>query len=323
MIVITGGAGFIGSCLLWKLNENSIEDIIIVDKFSQNSKKWKNLVKRRFIDIVNRDFFFEWTEKFHKQIKFIFHLGACTNTMEEDVDYIISTNYEYSKKIYEICCKYNIPLIYASSAATYGAGEKGYFDDEKLIPFLKPLNPYGWSKQLFDLWVLRQKEKPSQLVGLKFFNVYGPNEYHKGRMASVVFHAYNQIKQEGKVKLFKSYKKEIPHGEQKRDFIYVKDVVECIFRIYLNKNISGIFNLGTGVASSFNELATSLFEALSVKKRITYISMPLTLRNQYQYYTKAQMERLLSFFSDIKFCSLKEGIFDYVKNYLRNEDPYL
>ncbi|MCX8163741.1 MAG: ADP-glyceromanno-heptose 6-epimerase [Candidatus Micrarchaeota archaeon] len=323
MIVVTGGAGFIGSALIWKLNENNINEIIIVDNFKQNNKKWRNLLKRRFVDIVDRDLFFVWFEKYNKQIKVIFHLGACTNTMEENVDYILRTNYEYSKKIYELCCKYEIPLIYASSAATYGRGEKGYNDDEKIIPLLKPLNLYGWSKQLFDLWVLNQKDKPPQLVGLKFFNVYGPNEYHKGRMASVVFHAYNQIRERGRVNLFKSYKKEIPHGEQKRDFIYIKDVVECLFKIYLNKNINGIFNLGTGIASSFNELATFLFESLSMKKKITYIPMPVTLITQYQYYTNAQMTKFLSFFKDINFYTLKEGIFDYVKNYLTKDDPYL
>lgn len=322
MIVVTGAGGFIGSALIWKLNENSIDSIIVVDKFHSN-KKWLNLKKRKFLDVVDRDLFFVWCEKHAKEIKCLFHLGACTNTMENDVDYILKTNYDYSKKIYEISTKYKIPLLYASSAATYGAGENGYDDSENIIPSLKPLNPYGWSKQLFDLWVLKQKEKPAQLVGLKFFNVYGPNEYHKNKMASVIFHSYNQIKEKGSIKLFKSYLKDIPHGEQKRDFVYVKDVVEVIFKIYQNKKINGIFNLGTGVASSFNELATSLFAALNKKKRVKFINMPENLKNQYQYYTRAEMQKLLKILPDIKFHSLQEGIYDYTKNYLTKEDQYL
>jgi len=322
MILVTGAAGFIGSVLIWKLNEKGVNNILIADKF-HNEFKWKNLNKRSFLDIIDRDDLFEWLEKNNKSITNVIHLGACTNTMETDVDYILRTNYQYSKKLYAFCCKNKTPFIYASSAATYGAGEKGYEDDIELIDELHPLNPYGWSKQLFDKWVLNQKEKPPQVAGLKFFNVYGPNEYHKGEMASVIYHAFKQVRSEGKINLFKSYKKEYRDGEQIRDFIYVKDVVECIFKIYEDRSINGIFNLGCGNAQSFNELAANVFNALSLKKKIKYIPMPKSLKNQYQYFTEAKMDKLLSVIKHEHFYDLEKGINDYVGNYLNTPDPYI
>ncbi len=322
MILVTGAAGFIGSVLIWKLNQEGIKNIFIADKF-HDEFKWKNLSKRNFQDIIDRDDLIDWLEKNPKSIKTVIHLGACTNTMETDVDYILKTNYEYSKKLYAFCYRNKVPLIYASSAATYGAGERGYADDIELIQELQPLNPYGWSKLLFDKWVLNQKEKPPQVAGLKFFNVYGPNEYHKGAMASVIYHAFKQVKAEGKIKLFKSYKKEYSHGGQERDFIYVKDVVECIFKIHEDRSINGIFNLGTGKARSFNELADSVFKSLSLNKKIKYIPMPKHLRNQYQYFTEAKMDKLLSVINYESFYSLESGVKDYIKNYLDAPDPYI
>ncbi|MBN2546737.1 MAG: ADP-glyceromanno-heptose 6-epimerase [Spirochaetes bacterium] len=323
MILVTGAAGFIGSVMIWKLNEKGINNILIADKFHKESK-WKNLNKRSFQDIIDRDCLFDWLEKYGRTtINTVIHLGACTNTMETDVDYILRTNYEYSKSLFAFCSKNKIPLIYASSAATYGAGEKGYTDNIEQINDLLPLNPYGWSKQLFDKWVLNQKEKPPQVAGLKFFNVYGPNEYHKGTMASVIYHAFKQVKSKGKISLFKSYKKNYNDGEQKRDFIYVKDVVECIFKIYEDRSISGIFNLGRGKARSFNELAGCVFKALSLKQKIKYIPMPEHLKNQYQYFTEAKMDKLLSIIKYDAFYGLEHGVSDYIRNYLNTHDPYI
>ncbi|KAA0259561.1 ADP-glyceromanno-heptose 6-epimerase [Deferribacter autotrophicus] len=313
MILLTGAAGFIGSVILKHLNNNGISDILCVDRLGEKIK-WRNLVAKKFTDFIDREEFIESLDKFNN-IDFIIHMGACTDTTEFNLDYLMDINYEYSKKLFQFATTKKIPIIYASSAATYGNGELGYNDDESLIPELKPLNPYGFSKQLFDIWVLKQKEKPPFWAGFKFFNVYGPNEYHKGRMASVIFHAFNQLKETGVIKLFKSHREDYKHGEQKRDFIYVKDVAKVIFYFFSNPKNSGIYNLGTGNARSFNDLANNVIKNYG-KGKIHYIDMPEDIRDKYQYFTEAKMEKLYSLDYSEKFYSLEEGIQDYVTNFL-------
>ncbi len=321
MIVITGAAGFIGSVMAWKLNEEGIENIILSDKF-HSGEKWRNISKRKYFDWVDRDELFSWLYENGNNVRAVIHMGACSATTEKNMDFLIKNNYEYSKKLWDICVEKEINFIYASSAATYGAGENGY-DDRKSIENLVPLNPYGYSKQIFDLWALKQRRKPIQWVGLKFFNVYGPNEYHKGKMSSVIYHAFNQINETGKVKLFKSYKEGFKDGEQKRDFIYVKDVVDVIKFFLENEEKSGIFNLGTGKADTFMSLAENTMEAMERKKNIEFIEMPDELRGKYQYFTEASMEKLKKIGYTKYFHTLNEGIEDYVKNYLMKEDKYI
>lgn len=320
MILVTGGAGFIGSCFIKKLNDNGIEDIVIIDKL-RIGDKWKNLIGKKFIDFQNKDYidlakFFEIN---HKRIEAIFHFGACTDTTEKNADYLLENNYKFSKQLAEYAISHNIRFIYASSAATYGSGENGYSDYE--FEKLKPLNMYGFSKHLFDLWVIKNKYD-SIFVGLKFFNVFGPNEYHKGEMASMVYKAFNQVKTTGKVKLFKSYNSEYLDGEQKRDFIYVKDVIDVIWSIYQDSNITGIYNLGTGQAHTWNELINSLFNALNLESKIEYIDMPSELINQYQYYTQAEMGKLEKTGLKLQFHTLNESVNDYVTNYLTQDWKY-
>ena len=322
MILVTGAAGFIGSALVWKLNVECIDNIIIADKFCSGAK-WSNLRKRKFYDSIDRNELFGWLKSNAKELDIIIHMGACTDTTQENMDFLISNNYEESKRLWSICVQERIRLVYASSAATYGAGELGYKDDIGLITELKPLSPYGWSKHLFDKWVLKQEIKPPQWVGFKFFNVYGPNEYHKDRMASVILHVFEQTKQEGKVRLFKSYKKEYTHGEQKRDFIYVKDVVDVINFFITNRNISGIYNVGTGKARTFNDLARAVFDSLGKEVKIEYVDMPKGLRKQYQYFTEANIDKLRTAGYKGNFHTLEKGIRDYVQNYLNTEDSYL
>jgi ADP-L-glycero-D-manno-heptose 6-epimerase len=257
-----------------------------------------------------------WIDENYREVEFCFHIGARTDTTEFNTEIFDELNVAYSKMLWNKCIDYQIPLVYASSAATYGLGELGYDDTEALIPKLKPLNPYGISKNDFDIWALAQEKKPFFWAGLKFFNVYGPNEYHKNRMASVVFHAYNQIKMTGSLKLFKSHRPDFADGEQMRDFIYVKDLVSvCIFLMEHRKN-SGIYNLGTGIARSFNDLGKSTFNAVEKDVNITYIDTPEDIRDKYQYFTEANMSKLISIGYDKPFCSLEEGVKDYVKNYL-------
>jgi len=322
MIILTGGAGFIGSCLLKKLNDNGVQDVIVVDSLG-TSTKWKNLVKKKYLDYYEKDDFLELLdneEQFAEAIDIIVHLGACTSTTENDVDYLMDNNYSYTSFLAEYASENNIRFIYASSAATYGNGESGYSD--KLFDELEPLNPYGYSKHITDLWVRRNKFD-REFTGLKFFNVYGPNEYHKGDMASMIYKAYHQINSTGKMKLFKSYKTEFKDGEQKRDFIYVKDVVEIIWKIIQNPDIHGIYNLGTGKARTWNSLASAVFKALGKKTNIEYIDMPDELKNQYQYFTQADMKRLLKAIGGFEFTSLEDGITDYVQNYLMSTKMYL
>ncbi len=315
MIIVTGAAGFIGSCLIAKLNELNFNYIIAVDDFS-NEEKNKNLIGKKIKERVERNDFFQWLDQNNREVEFLFHIGARTDTTEFNKEIFDTLNVNYSKHVWEACVKYQIPLVYASSAATYGLGELGYDDNESEIHLLKPLNPYGDSKNDFDNWALKQEEKPFFWAGLKFFNVYGPNEYHKSRMASVIWHAYRQILSNGSLKLFKSHKPEYQDGEQIRDFIYVKDLVDvCIFLMEHRKN-SGIYNLGTGKARSFNDLGKSTFTALDKPVQINYIDTPLDIRDKYQYFTEANMKKLMDIGYTKPFYTLEEGVKDYVQNYL-------
>jgi ADP-L-glycero-D-manno-heptose 6-epimerase len=315
MIVVTGAAGFISSCLIAKLNANGFTDLVLVDDFSKTVKR-ANWEDKKYRTLVERDVFFEWLKRNQQQVEFIFHLGARTDTTEFDTTIFDELNLNYSKKIWQSCVNFNIPLVYASSAATYGAGEFGYEDDDAKINELRPLNPYGESKNEFDKWALLQTEKPLFWAGLKFFNVYGPNEYHKGRMASVIFHAYHQIKNTGSMKLFRSHKKEFADGEQLRDFVYVKDVVEvCYFLMHLRKH-SGIYNLGTGKARTFKSLAEQTFKSMNKSLNVEFVDIPADIRDTYQYFTQASMSKLKKIGYSSNFYSLEDGIDDYVQNYL-------
>lgn len=315
MIIVTGAAGFIGSCLISKLNDLNFNYIVAVDDFS-NFEKNKNLIGKKILHQIDREDFFDWLDHNYKEIEFCFHIGARTDTAEFDKKIFDHLNVNYSKEIWKRCVAYQIPLVYASSAATYGLGEQGYDDNEDTIINLKPLNPYGDSKNEFDLWALKQDKKPFFWAGLKFFNVYGPNEFHKSRMASVVYHAFKQIKETGKMKLFKSHHPKFQDGEQSRDFIYVKDLIDvCIFLMEHRKN-SGIYNLGTGKARTFKDLVFATFKAMNIKPSISYIDTPIDIRDTYQYFTEASMSKLKSIGYSKEFTTLEEGVNDYVKQYL-------
>ncbi len=321
MIVVTGAAGFIGSVLTGKLNEERLTDLILVDKFD-NPEKNKNIKGKLFSEKIDRNSFFSWLDSNHENVDFILHIGARTDTTEFDKSVFDKLNLNYSKKVWEKSSEYEIPLIYASSAATYGMGEFGYKDDHDIVYKLKPLNPYGESKNEFDKWALKQDKRPPFWAGLKFFNVYGPNEYHKGRMASVIFHAYRQIKNTGKVKLFKSHNPDFKDGEQLRDFVYVKDVVDVIVYLMNTQPESGLYNLGTGKARTFLDLAKNTFEALDMKPDIEFIDTPGDIRDKYQYFTQADMSKLISTGYNKPFTALENGIDDYVRNYLTENKYY-
>ncbi len=314
-IVVTGAAGFIGSCLVGFLNEKGFSNLILVDDFGREDKN-PNLEGKKFMARVEREYFFEWLFRNPINVDFFFHIGARTDTTE--FNYIIHQhfNVEYSKKVWQYCTVHHIPLVYASSAATYGSGEAGYEDNHELISILKPLNAYGISKNEFDKWVLHQEDHPPFWTGLKFFNVYGPNEYHKGRMASVIFHAFNQVKKEGVVKLFRSHVQGFRDGEQLRDFVYVKDVLKVCFWMMESRPANGIYNLGTGKARTFNDLVKSTFSGLDMDPVIEYIDMPEDIRDKYQYFTEARMHKLLESGYEDEFYSLEEGVDDYVRNHL-------
>ncbi|MGZ3863202.1 MAG: ADP-glyceromanno-heptose 6-epimerase [Bacteroidia bacterium] len=322
MLIITGAAGFIGSCLVSELNHAGIEDIVISDDFS-NVEKNKNLEGKKYLQKVHRDDLIAFLEQNKGKVDFIFHIGAKTDTTLFDIPTFDRLNLNYTKKIWDFCAKNNVSLVYASSAATYGLGEFGYDDeDESIIPKLKPLNPYGDSKNDFDKWALQQTSRPPYWVGLKFFNVYGPNEYHKARMASVIFHAFNQIKQNGKVKLFRSHNPKYADGGQLRDFIYVKDLCSVILFLYKHKVPSGIYNLGTGKARTFADLAKNTFKAMGVAENIEFIDTPIDIRDKYQYFTEAKMNKLIKAGYTKPFSTLEEGVEDYVKNYLDSHNYY-
>ncbi|WP_276134616.1 ADP-glyceromanno-heptose 6-epimerase [Polluticoccus soli] len=312
-IAITGAAGFIGSYLVGHLNRLGFQNLVLVDDFS-NPAKAKNLEGKTYREQVNRDDFFAWANG--NAIQHIFHLGARTDTTEMDYEVHKRLNLDYSKKVWQLCIEQNIPLVYASSAATYGNGEFGYKDSHEIVEQLAPLNPYGRSKNEFDIWALSQKETPPFWVGLKFFNVYGPNEYHKGRMASVIFHAYRQIKNNGKVKLFRSHNPEYRDGEQMRDFIYVIDIVSICLWLMEKMPASGLYNAGTGKAETFKSLVTAIFDTLSIPVNIEYIDTPADIRDKYQYFTEADMSKLRAAGYDRPFQSLQAGINGYVGEFL-------
>ncbi len=320
-IIVTGAAGFIGSCLVGFLNDKGYENLILVDEFDDEEKEL-NLLHKKYAVRVERENFFEWIGKEKPSVDFVFHLGARTDTAEFNYNVHQHLNVDYSKKVWNYCTINNIPLVYASSAATYGDGEMGYNDDNKLVEMLKPLNPYGISKNEFDKWVLHQGDHPPFWAGLKFFNVYGPNEYHKKRMASVIFHSYNQIRKDGYVKLFRSHKEGFKDGEQLRDFIYVKDILKVCYWMMENKLPSSIYNLGTGKARTFIDLVNATYKSLEIKPTINFIDMPEDIRDKYQYFTEANMKKLQDAGYKENFYSLEDGITDYVKNYLSKNSFY-
>lgn len=313
-IVVTGGAGFIGSCIVRALNDKGRADILVVDDIAQTGK-WMNLRNKRFIEYIHKNRFLAELPQY-TDISMIIHMGAQSATTEKDFDYLWDNNVQYTKTLWNYCAERGIRFIYASSAATYGDGSMG-FDDRADIDRLLPLNGYGYSKQLFDLWVKHQARSfPVQHVGLKFFNVYGPNEYFKGNMASMVYHGYKQIKESGSIRLFRSYRKDYADGEQLRDFVYVKDVCDVILWLVDHPEISGLFNVGTGKAQSFNELAKATFSALGLQTNITYIEMPEQLKEKYQYYTQAEMKKLREAGYTKDFRTVMEGVRDYVQEHL-------
>ncbi len=321
MIVVTGAAGFIASVLVGALNDEGESDLLLVDKFEREDKM-KNLANKDYLQLMDRDLFISWFSENAKEVEFVFHLGARTDTTEFDKSIFDKLNLNYSKSIWTICTEHNIPLVYASSAATYGDGSLGYNDSHSIVEQLKPLNPYGESKNNFDKWVLKQDKTPPSWYGLKFFNVYGPNEFHKGRMASVIFHSYNQIKKTGGMKLFRSHRPDFKDGEQLRDFVYVKDVVEVMLFFFEFDAESGLYNLGTGKARSFLDLTKATFKAMGIKENISFIDTPEDIRDKYQYFTEANMQKLLDQGYAVPFYDLEAGVEDYVKQFLMKEDYY-
>lgn len=315
MIVVTGAAGFIGSCLVGKLNNKGLTEIVVVDDFSREDKL-RNIEHKTYREKIHRDLFMSWLEKHHGEVEFLFHIGARTDTAEFDKKVFDRLNLNYSKSIWELCTAYGIPLIYASSAATYGLGEHGYKDSHDIVDKLKPLNPYGESKNEFDKWVLKQPKTPPFWAGMKFFNVYGPNEYHKGRMASVIFHAYHQIRNNGKVRLFRSHKPEYKDGEQLRDFIYVKDVTDVLYFLMRRGEKPGLYNLGTGKARTFLDLARAVFRSMDLPGNIEFIDTPDDIRDKYQYFTEAEMDKLRNAGYEFPFYTLEDGIEEYVQGFL-------
>lgn len=317
MVIVTGGAGFIGSCVVRALNNTGIEDVIIVDNIA-STDKWLNIRNKKYIKYIHKSEFFGELPKL-ENVTAIIHMGAQSSTTETNFDYLWKNNFEYTKALWNYCAEKQIRFIYASSAATYGDGSHG-FDDQVNIDKLLPLNSYGYSKQLFDLWVKHQATVfPKQHVGLKFFNVYGPNEYFKGSMASMIFHGYNQIQTDGEVRLFKSCNSDYEDGGQLRDFVYVKDICSVILWLLQHEKVSGLFNVGTGKAHSFRELAEAIFHALGIEPNIKYIDMPEHLRKKYQYYTQAEMMQLRDAGYDKEFMNLETGARDYVLEHLSRD----
>ncbi|HQP25590.1 MAG TPA: ADP-glyceromanno-heptose 6-epimerase [Smithellaceae bacterium] len=323
MIIITGGAGFIGSAFAWKLNQEGIDDIIIVDRLG-TSDKWRNLVNLHYVDYLHSDDFLQriCKDELPFKVSAVVHMGACSSTTERNAEYLWKNNFLYTRTVAEWSVRRGIRFIYASSAATYGDGESGFSDDLSRIKMLKPINMYGYSKQVFDLWVLRHR-MDRKMAGIKFFNVFGPNEYHKGDMTSVIYKAFHQIRETGKVCLFKSYQPQYPDGGQMRDFVYVKNCVDILWWLLQNPGVNGIFNVGTGKARTWNDLIKAVFAAMDKQENIEYIEMPDSIRHQYQYFTQAEMDKLKESGCLIDFFTLEDSVRDYVVNYLQNHDPYL
>ncbi len=330
MIIVTGGTGFIGSNLVAALEEQGHEDIVVCDTLGMEDK-WRNIAKRELRDLVHPDRLFDYLDAHADEIDVIFHMGAISSTTEQDIDLVVETNIVLSRRLWNWCGRHNKRLIYASSAATYGDGDQGFDDFESVneLSILRPLNAYGWSKHVFDRRIARElknkkKAVPKQWAGLKFFNVYGPNEYHKGEQMSVICKLYPQVMAGAAAKLFKSHKDEYEDGGQLRDFVYVKDCVAVMIWLYENENVSGLFNIGTGKARSFKDLALSTFAAADKELKINFIDMPEFLREKYQYFTEAKMDKLRAAGYDKPFTDLEEGVRDYVQNYMvREDDKYL
>lgn len=326
-ILITGGAGFIGSNIAFQLNKNNL-NVAICDWLGQDDK-WKNLQHVVPEDLIAPETLSSWLDQQGKNLSAVIHMGAISATTETDADLIIERNFRLSVALWRFCAAHNIPFIYASSAATYGDGSNGFSDDtdDQNMTRLKPLNPYGWSKHLFDRWVLAQirrgMEAPPKWAGLKFFNVYGPNEYHKGSMKSVIAQNYGRVASGEAIKLFKSYHTEYADGGQMRDFIYVKDCVRVVAWMLDHTFDSGIYNIGTGVARSWNDLATAIFAASGLDPKIEYIDMPEALRDRYQYFTEAGMAKLIAAGFPGTFHNLEDGVRDYITSHLASQDPYL
>ena len=316
MIIITGGAGFIGSAMAWELNRQGVRDILVVDNLG-STNKWRNLVGLKYHRYIHKDEFLGLTKTRYMEgrIEAVIHMGACSATTEPDCDYLVHNNLEYSKTLCRFALERDARFIYASSAATYGDGSRGFDDSDEAMEALQPLNMYGYSKHLFDLW-LKGDGLLDKVAGLKFFNVFGPNEYHKDDMRSVVCKAFTQIRQTGKLKLFKSYRQEYAHGEQRRDFVYIKDCVRVIDWLLKNRSVGGVFNVGTGQARTWNDLARSVFAAMGRETQVEYVDMPDALRGKYQYYTCADLKKLAGRGCDVDFRPLEDGIADYVQNYL-------
>jgi len=321
MIVVTGAAGFIGSYLVGRLNKAGYKDLILVDKID-NPLKEQNLVNKKYRNFIDRDNFFKWLINHSHDVEFIFHLGARTDTVGQEPQLYQQLNLIYSQRLWNICSEIQVPLLYASSAATYGNGEEGFSDSHHNISHLRPLNLYGWSKHDFDVWALKQFRTPPFWAGMKFFNVYGPNEYHKGRMASVVLHAYQTIKETGKMELFRSHHKDYKDGEQSRDFIFVEDIADVMMFFMENQNNRGIFNVGTGKARSFMDLTVSVFNSMNLTPDISYIDCPIDLRGRYQYFTEADIQKLRDIGYTKPFTELEVGVEQYVGEFLKAEACY-
>lgn len=322
MIVITGGAGMIGSMIAWQLNQDGRDDLVIVDR-QRHAEQWQNLCHRTYADYLDKDELLPWLDKHAGKVDAIIHMGAISATTERDWNRLLEDNIRYSQHLWHWCTRHDVPLLYASSAATYGAGEAGYSDES--IEGLRPLNAYGYSKHFFDQWALRQadaEKAPPLWGGFKFFNVYGPNEYHKERMASVALHSYNQFRASGSVKLFRSDRPDVADGMQLRDFVYVKDAAAVVTWFLTSSSSDGIFNVGTGQARAFKDLASAVMESAGQAPDITWIDMPDDLKGKYQYYTQADMSKLRAAGYDRPFHTLEQGVRDYVQNYLMQPDPY-
>lgn len=327
-IIVTGAAGFIGSCMVQYLNQNGFNNLILVDNFDIAAKK-TNWETKQYAEQVNLEDLFDWLKQYESEVAAIIHLGARTDTTEFDYSVHEKLNVAYSKSIWNYCTEKQIPLIYASSAATYGAGELGYDDNHEIVEQLQPLNPYGISKNEFDKWALKEIKQPPSWAGLKFFNIYGPNEYHKERMASVIWHSFNQINNDGVVKLFKSHRDDFKDGQQLRDFVYVKDLLKVMHWMMVTMaNVNwpagqnGLYNLGTGQARSFYDLVMATFKGLDKEPEIVFIDMPVDIRDKYQYFTEANMQKLRAAGYNDKFYTLEEGVNDYVRNYLSKGEFY-
>jgi ADP-L-glycero-D-manno-heptose 6-epimerase len=321
MIVVTGAAGFIGSYLVGKLNRNGFKDLILVDTFDDPLKD-NNFNNKKFKKLIERENFLVWLTQNYNQVEVVFHLGARTDTVGQEPESYNELNLKYSQRLWTVCAQFQIPLVYASSAATYGNGDCGFSDTHDHLDELKPLNLYAWSKHDFDIWALKQKQAPSFWAGLKFFNVYGPNEYHKGDMASVILHAYNKIKESGEMKLFRSHRSDVKDGEQKRDFVHVDDITEVMLFFWENQKNPGIYNVGTGKARSYLDLTRAVFESMNINPEIQFIDTPVEIRSRYQYFTEAKIQKLREIGYSKPFVELEQGVGDYVSNYLEHELTY-